>query len=400
MAAGDALVEGGGVQKSGNAYVTALTIQNPRELKAVQSRFLQECDLAGESFYYSWSVKNKQTGSSEVIEGPSIGMAMALVRSFGNCACEVSRVEETDRSYVYYGTFVDLETGSTITRPFRQSKKSVVTGRMDNERKDDVRFQIGASKCIRNVVLNALPKWLTDKGLKAAKAGVRARIEHYVNSNGIAKAIEILLDQLAGVGVTTDDVKAKCGVADIKALDLDMIVVLRGDLNTIQSGMENAETLFPTMQERLNQNETTELETDPEKAEPKNMGKLFGEDEPEAGEAETAPETSAEGQTPNEPQETESVSDVAAQEPSEGESPLGAVDRAVYLPLPKAFKEGLRKTKTIKGVTDLTDQFLADLELVAEDEAADKAEVDKQVELANEICEARIAEIREGNKKK
>jgi hypothetical protein len=235
----DLVARGDTMQQTRGSYSTAVAVQRPRDLPDVQRRFLQEARLAGETFFYGWGAGRDR------VEGSSIKLAMSLARSWGNCAIEALPVQETADAWIFTAAFVDLETGFTLSRQFRQAKKWTVHGKFDAERKDDIRFQIGQSKAARNVVLNALPEWLADKAIEEAKSGVRESIEKGINTSGIAKVVERCLAALAKCGVPEAPVLAKCGVAKREALDVDMLVMLKGDLSAIESGQEWPSALFP-----------------------------------------------------------------------------------------------------------------------------------------------------------
>ena len=236
---------GTAIQRAGTQYVQAISVQNPRSLRQVEKDLMEEAELLGESAYYAWTVKDKRTGKTERIEGPSIGLAMAAVRSWRNCAVEQDPVLETPTSYQFNAAFVDIERGVVVNRPFRQDRAWAVGGNMDAARKEDIRFQIGASKATRNVVLNYIPKSLTDKAVERAKAGVRFKIEDYVKRNSIVAAQEVIIKELRKVGVSIERVLAAIERQTTKAIDIDDIVRLKGDLRAIQEGSEFAESLFP-----------------------------------------------------------------------------------------------------------------------------------------------------------
>lgn len=222
-------------------YVTAVQVQKPRDLMEVDARLNQEANLMGEAAYYGWGAGDDR------IEGPSEALAFAAARCWGNTAIEYSPVQETLDSYVFTAHFVDLETGFTLSRPFRQSKRWKVYGKLDETRKEDVRFQIGATKAARNVILKALPSWLIDKALETAKAGVRAKLEAFIEKKGISAAQDLIVSELAKCAVKEEAILAKFGVAERKALDTDKLVILRGDLKALQTGQERASELFPSI---------------------------------------------------------------------------------------------------------------------------------------------------------
>ena len=233
------LAKGGALQQVRSSYATAIAVQQPRILHDVERRLLEEARLSGEDFYYGWG------SGKDAIEGASVKLAMAAARCYGNCAIEALPVQDMPDSWIFTAAFVDLETGFTLTRQFRQSKQWVVYGRHDPERKDDIRFQIGQSKAARNVILNAVPEVLIRHAMDEAKAGVRVGIEKYVKENSMPKAVDLVLSGLAKVGVSEKLVLEKVGKAKREAVTVDDLVILRGDLAAIQKGQERADMLFP-----------------------------------------------------------------------------------------------------------------------------------------------------------
>jgi len=235
----DLLAEGATMQQVRANHVTAVSVQQPRALKHVKNNIMVEAGLAGSLFYYGWGAgKNK-------IEGPSIKMALALARCWGNCAVEMRPMQDAGDSWVMTATFIDLETGFTVDRQFRQSKKSAVAGKHDAERKDDIRFQIGQSKAQRNVVINALPDWLVAAAMQEAKKGVLSQIERKINSASLEAVVADALSALAKEGVTEDRVLAKFEVAANTALTADHLVTIVADLKALQEGQDLPLTVYP-----------------------------------------------------------------------------------------------------------------------------------------------------------
>lgn len=299
------LASGRALQQVRTSYVTAVAVQKPRELIRVEKKLLEEARLAGESFYYGWGVgKNR-------IEGPSIELATAAARCWGNCATEMAPVQDMPTAWIFTASFIDLETGYTRTRQFRQSKNWTVHGQMDDERKTDIRFNIGQSKAERNVILKALPGWLIDKAMAAAKSGVREMIEGYIKKNGLPAAIDIAMRALEKHGIKEDRVCAKFGLAAATALDLDALVVIKGDLHAIESGQERAEALFPSVEELAGKSKTEQL---------KDKLKAGQQPEKPKAEATTAPPSApAEKAEPN--AKTSSATDNGGPVNAEGSAP-------------------------------------------------------------------------------
>lgn len=235
------------VRRVEGRFVTAVAVQKPRTLPQVQRRLEEEAALSGESFYYGWSA------GQEKIEGPSVKLANAAARCWGNCSVEMLPLQETAESWVFTAAFVDYETGFTIQRQFRQSKNWRVFGKHDEARKEDIRFQIGQSKAVRNVILNALPSGLIDRALEVAKAGARSKLERFVagidakegKGKGLVHAVDLVLKGLAKHGAKEPDVLRKLDIADRKAIDLDRLLILRGDLAALDGGEARVDELYP-----------------------------------------------------------------------------------------------------------------------------------------------------------
>lgn len=230
---------GGTALQTKTSHATAIRVQVPRQMKEIQRRLRDAAALAGERMYYGWGA------GKDRIEGPSIKLAMACVSAYGNCAVEMGEVQDIGDSWIINAVFVDLETGATITRPFRQSKRSVVAGKHDEERKMDIRFQIGVSKATRNVVVNAMPVGLIDMAIDEAKAAVKSKIESYIQKNGKVAAVVWLTKELSKYGIKEEQILDKFSVATLEGLSIDQLVLIRGDLSALMDGQESATTLYP-----------------------------------------------------------------------------------------------------------------------------------------------------------
>ena len=242
--AGELIAGGETIRSIQTEYTTAVAVQRPRDLLAVQKRCLQEAEIGGELFYYRWTAKSKS--GPAVIEGPSIKCAMAAIRNFGNCAIVQKPVQETRGAFIFTTGVVDLETGFTFERSFKLDKKFPVGGdRMDQFRADDIRFQIGQSKSIRNVVVNFVPAGIIDRMVQVAQTSVRNQLEDRIKKAGgnIAVVIDAMLKKFEQFGVTADFIVAKHG-APRKAWDVGFLTGLAAELRAFEIGDESPATLY------------------------------------------------------------------------------------------------------------------------------------------------------------
>jgi hypothetical protein len=223
-------------------YTTAIAVQRPRSMARMLSKVLEEARLAGESFYYYWEVEDRQKGRKVPVEGPSIDLAMSLARNYENCAVDAD-VTETPTHYIFKGVFIDLETGFTYTRLFRQRKSQKLSSRMDGERQEDIVFQIGQSKTQRNAITRAMPGWVVDKAIETAKQAVLSGI----NPETIHLARLKVIDFFARYGVSQAQIEAERGRPIDQWAPSD-IVDLRGMATALKEGRVSPAEIFPVLQ--------------------------------------------------------------------------------------------------------------------------------------------------------
>jgi len=222
------------LMRSQTQFHTAVAVQRPRNLDKVVAAVLREAEFAGDAFYYSFPMGGKK------IEGPSIGLAMAVAREWGNCAVPVEYYE-TAAEWVFNAHFVDLERGFTVSRVFRKKKGKGAFKKLEDDRAEDMTFQAAQSRAIRNVVLAGVPRWLTDQAKERAKEAVLKGI----SKEGLAAATEKALKFLAGYGITEERVVAVLGKPKNEWASED-IATLRGMASQLKDGQATAEHLFPT----------------------------------------------------------------------------------------------------------------------------------------------------------
>ena len=225
--------------RSQTQFHTAVAVQRPRNLDKVVAAVLREAEFAGDAFYYSFPMGGKK------IEGPSIGLAMAVAREWSNCAVPVEYYE-TPTEWVFNAHFVDLERGFTVSRVFRKKKGKGAFKKLEDDRAEDMTFQAAQSRAIRNVVLAGVPRWLTDQAKERAKEAVLKGI----SKEGLAVATEKALKFLEGYGISEARVIAVLGKPKHEWASED-IVSLRGMASQLKDGQATAEQLFPPVEAKV-----------------------------------------------------------------------------------------------------------------------------------------------------
>lgn len=269
----DLLREGKTLIKSEVGYHTAISVQKPRDIDKIVENVLKEAEFGGQEFFYSWPVKLR-TGGQKIISGGSIGLAISLAREWTNCAIPVE-VSENEDCYIFRAGFVDLEKGFTLMRTYRQRKEQDIGKKYDEQRKQDMIFQIGQSKAIRNVVLNAVPRWLVKKAIDKAKQAV---LDH-ITKEGIDISRNKAISFFSGYGVSEEQL---IGFLKKKVNDwtIEDIAQLRSTGQMIKDGEAAVNEIFPpletgekketlTAEEILNDKKGKSKKSGEEKTEPK-----------------------------------------------------------------------------------------------------------------------------------
>lgn len=218
--------------------VGAQPVAVPRDDKEVLKRLKVVASAAGGEFFYRFPVKNRKENRTDWIEGPSIKLANELSRIYGNCSVD-SQVMDLGDSWLIYAEFLDYETGFRMVRPFQQ-RKSQRGMRTDDARGLDIALQIGVSKAIRNVVVNALQTY-ADFTFEEARGALVDKI-----GTDLPAWRTRTVDGLARRDVELVRVEAVIGRAakDWLAPDVARVIAM---MKAIADGMASVDETFPPL---------------------------------------------------------------------------------------------------------------------------------------------------------
>jgi hypothetical protein len=135
---------------------------------------------------------------------------------------------------------MDLETGYCLTRPFQQ-RKNQGSVRGDSGRAEDIAFQIGTSKAIRNVTCNALEfftSFAADEAKRSIVEKVGEKLDYYKKR---------VSDRLQEIGIDIKRVEHARGRAlkDWLATDVARTIA---ELQAINDGMATADETYPPLE--------------------------------------------------------------------------------------------------------------------------------------------------------
>lgn len=245
-----------------------------RDEGKVLQRIRTLAHAAGDAWYYRIPFKDRRTGKTTYVEGPSIKLANDVARLYGNCDVDEWVSGEGLDYWEFTARFIDLESGYSLTRVFRQRKNAAAVGN-DAARNAEIGFAIGASKAIRNAVTNALQTF-ADYAYEEARNALVMQV---------GKDIERWRKEVSeriGAIVDIKRVEAVIGrpVKEWLAPDIATVAAMG---KTIKDGMASVDDSFPPLQRQEHGSTKDQLDKASEKR-----------SSPEAGAADEAPAESRE----------------------------------------------------------------------------------------------------------
>jgi hypothetical protein len=213
-----------------------------RDEPKIMAKLKTMAAAAGKDWFYRYPVTTKG-GGQNWIEGPSIKLANAVFRVVGNIIEELRELDYGN-AWVFYVRLTDLENGSSMERAFRQHKAQVSIGgkqAKDAERQQNIAYQIGQSKAIRNCIVNFLQTY-TDFAFEEAQNSLVDKIG--VDLEGWRTRT---LQGLANVPIDVARVERVIGRAhkDWLAPDVAQIVAM---MHSIKDGMATVDETFPAIE--------------------------------------------------------------------------------------------------------------------------------------------------------
>lgn len=223
-----------------HAIVTAQKVAVARDENRIMARLKALCARSGDKYYYSWEANDRRNQRKSTVEGPTIGLANDLAREYGNNVVDIRAIDTGD-GWMFYARFTDLETGFSMTRPFQQ-RKDQDTGMSDGGRAMDIVFQIGASKAIRNVIVNSLSTY-KDFMMEEAKKALVDWVDQHPE-----KAAKWIADTAAAHSIDMRQIEAVIGRIHAQWTVRDIARVM-AELRGIDEGLTVADEVYPSLED-------------------------------------------------------------------------------------------------------------------------------------------------------
>ncbi|KKL96650.1 hypothetical protein LCGC14_1842340 [marine sediment metagenome] len=250
---GESMVEllrgGAAITRIENETMAQIALTRPRDLRKVLASAIEELELDpefAEKQYYRIPYKDRSTDppTTTWVTGLSIKAAVSLARCFGNINCTARVVEETDHAVVVEGVAIDMEKSFRVSKPvaiskfYRSKKPPHNMVKWSADRFPQI-LAAGASKAMRNAILNIIPESIQNRYWNRAKQlAVGGSVgEHTATSLKVDRRTIIgkILTAFEPYKVGREHLEShlKCKMEDAKSEELGD---LKGILNAIEQG--------------------------------------------------------------------------------------------------------------------------------------------------------------------
>lgn len=212
----------------------------PRSIKRFRDEALQMVTLTeaiAKDCVYALPRKDRQTGQTKTIEGPSARFGEIVASAWGNCRAGARVVGESSEFVTAQGVFHDLERNVSITYEV-QRRITGSNGRRYSVDMIGVTANAACSIALRNAILKGVPKAFWAEMYAAARKTIAGDVKTLANRRADAIA------EFAIFGVSEQQILATLGKAGAQDITIDDLVTLHGFLTAIRDGDSTPEAIF------------------------------------------------------------------------------------------------------------------------------------------------------------
>jgi hypothetical protein len=212
----------------------------PRQVKGFAQNVIEFATLdeeTAEACFYKLERKDRKTGKTSYIEGPSIRLAEIARYFWGNIHTAKRIVENNGRFVTAQGAAWDLENNN---KEIAEVQRSVLTrdGKTFSQDMQVVTANAAASIALRNSLLSIIPRAFISPAYEAAK---RRAIGDVGTQDKKARK---LFDRFEAMGIKDEKILAYLGIKSIKEITIPHIETLIGIGTSIKDGMISLESAF------------------------------------------------------------------------------------------------------------------------------------------------------------
>lgn len=204
----------------------------PRDLakftETLKAWLTKDRALAGKCFY-RLERKDKQTGQTKAIEGPSVRLAELALHLFGNARAGSRVIDDTGEAVVCQGVAIDLEQNVAVSMEVRR-RITYATGQRYSQDMVNTTANAGCAIAFRNAMFKVIPGVLIQDAFETAKKVAGGQQKDVPTR--FKEAVKLFKDTY---GVSKEQLLTKLGKKE-GALVPDDITALLGIYNALHDG--------------------------------------------------------------------------------------------------------------------------------------------------------------------
>jgi hypothetical protein len=220
----------------------------PRDQRAAMDRILIACQRKGlaEQAVYSYA-----KGKIDV-SGPSIRLAEAIAREWGNIQCGVKELEQRNGESTVEAFAIDLETNYRCSKVFQvKHQRHTKNGSYDLTDPREI-YELVANQGARRVracILAVIPGDVTDAAVEQCESTLQSKCD-----TG-PEAVKKMLEAFTSLSVTKEQIEIRIQ-RKMDAITPAQFLSLRKIFNSIKDGMSKPEDWFAVTEVKTKKNES------------------------------------------------------------------------------------------------------------------------------------------------
>jgi hypothetical protein len=220
----------------------------PRDQRAALDRILIACQRKGLAEH---SVYSYAKGGTE-ISGPSIRLAEAMAREWGNVQCGVRELEQRNGESTVEAFAIDLETNYRCSKVFQvKHQRHTRSGTYELTDPREI-YELVANQGARRVracILAVIPSDVTETAVEQCEATLKSKCDTGPD------AVKKMLEAFTSLSVTKEQIEIRIQ-RKMDAITPAQFLSLRKIFNSIKDGMSKPEDWFAVTEVKTKKNES------------------------------------------------------------------------------------------------------------------------------------------------
>lgn len=214
----------------------------PRKLSQVTERMVKLATMdqeTAESCFYTLKRKDRRSGETKKIQGPSIRLAEIGAHCYGNVRWGGRMVREEERQVICEGAAHDLENNNHCQIQVGR-RITTSSGQRYGDDMVAVTSMAAIAICLRNAVLKIVPAFAWKPAYEAAIAKAVG------DASTLADRRQKMIAAFAKMGIGVEKILAYCEKKTLDEIGLEDLADLIGAFNAIREGEQTVDQVFGT----------------------------------------------------------------------------------------------------------------------------------------------------------